>query len=88
MKTPTQLLKAIKRRPGLTDEQIDNEAILLRAYGSGTEVLIDRNRNYVPLISHARRWVFSDVVQGNAFPTLCCPSTASHRRSLPASRTD
>ncbi|MCJ1396338.1 hypothetical protein MMC18_009227 [Xylographa bjoerkii] len=38
------LLKAIKRRPGCSEEQIDNEAVLLRAYGKGTEVLIDRER--------------------------------------------
>lgn len=37
-----QLLKAVKRRPGYTEEQIDQEAVLLRAYGKGTEVLIDR----------------------------------------------
>ncbi|KAL8793525.1 MAG: hypothetical protein Q9195_003898 [Heterodermia aff. obscurata] len=36
------LLKAEKRRRGYTQEQVDNEAILLRAYGKGTEVLIDR----------------------------------------------
>lgn len=38
------LLKAVKRRPGYTEEQIDNEAVLLRAYGMGTEVLIDREK--------------------------------------------
>ncbi|KAI9873205.1 MAG: hypothetical protein M1830_000710 [Pleopsidium flavum] len=38
------LLKAVKKRPGYTEEQIDNEAVLLRAYGKGTEVLIDRER--------------------------------------------
>lgn len=38
------LLKAVKRRPGYTDEQIDAEAVLLRAYGKGTEVLIDREK--------------------------------------------
>ncbi|MCJ1399479.1 hypothetical protein MMC11_002681 [Xylographa trunciseda] len=38
------LLKAIKRRPGYSEEEIDNEAVLLRAYGKGTEVLIDRER--------------------------------------------
>ena len=32
----------MKRRPGYSEEQIDHEAILLRAYGKGTEVLIDR----------------------------------------------
>ncbi|KAG0155261.1 hypothetical protein PDIDSM_835 [Penicillium digitatum] len=38
------LLKIINLRPGLTEEQIDNEAVLMRAYGNGTEILIDRER--------------------------------------------
>ncbi|KAL9628368.1 MAG: hypothetical protein Q9204_005933 [Flavoplaca sp. TL-2023a] len=38
------LLKAVKRRPGLTEKQIDDEAVLIRAYGKGTDVLIDRER--------------------------------------------
>lgn len=38
------LLKAINKRPGLTDEQIDSEAVLLRAYGKGTDLIIDRQR--------------------------------------------
>ena len=39
----------MKRRPGHSEEQIDHEAILLRAYGKGTEVLIDREREPEPL---------------------------------------
>ncbi|KAJ5135733.1 uncharacterized protein N7515_005011 [Penicillium bovifimosum] len=38
------LLKIINTKPGLTEEQIDNEAVLMRAYGNGTEILIDRER--------------------------------------------
>ncbi|KAM0322837.1 hypothetical protein ACHAQA_009178 [Verticillium albo-atrum] len=38
------LLKAVNKKDGWTKEQIDAEAILLRAYGSGTAVLIDRER--------------------------------------------
>ncbi|EQL37638.1 ethanolamine kinase [Blastomyces dermatitidis ATCC 26199] len=38
------LLKIIKRVPGLSDEQIDNDAVLMRAYGNNTEILIDRDR--------------------------------------------
>ncbi|KAK5134444.1 hypothetical protein LTR08_006491 [Meristemomyces frigidus] len=38
------LTKAIKRRPGRTESEIDEEAILIRAYGEGTDVLIDRER--------------------------------------------
>ena len=40
------LLKAVKKRPGSSEEQIDDEAILLRAYGQGTEVLIDRESRW------------------------------------------
>ncbi|OTB01526.1 hypothetical protein M426DRAFT_323411 [Hypoxylon sp. CI-4A] len=38
------LLKAINRRKDWSQEKIDEEAILLRAYGHGTDVLIDRHR--------------------------------------------
>ncbi|KAK5123110.1 hypothetical protein LTR85_003308 [Meristemomyces frigidus] len=38
------LTKAIKKRPGRTESEIDDEAILIRAYGKGTDVLIDRER--------------------------------------------
>ena len=38
------LLKAINKRPGLSEEEIDNDAVLLRAYGQGTDLIIDRDR--------------------------------------------
>lgn len=38
------LLKVVNQRPGLTKADLDREAILLRAYGKGTAVLIDRER--------------------------------------------
>lgn len=38
------LLKAVNRREGLSKEEIDNNAVLLRAYGHGTDILIDRHR--------------------------------------------
>ncbi|TQB77333.1 hypothetical protein MPDQ_002970 [Monascus purpureus] len=38
------LLKIVNRKLGWTDEQIDNEAVLMRAYGNHTEILIDRER--------------------------------------------
>ncbi|KAL0936615.1 choline ethanolamine [Colletotrichum truncatum] len=38
------LLKAVNKRKGWSKEDIDREAILLRAYGHGTAVLIDRER--------------------------------------------
>jgi ethanolamine kinase len=36
------LLKAINKLPGLSKAEVDEDAILLRAYGKGTDVLIDR----------------------------------------------
>ncbi|KAK3680465.1 hypothetical protein LTR37_021220 [Vermiconidia calcicola] len=38
------LAKATKRWPGRTESQNDDDAILMRAYGKGTDVLIDRER--------------------------------------------
>lgn len=38
------LLKAEKRRPGQSQLEIDQESLLMRAYGEGTDVLIDRER--------------------------------------------
>jgi ethanolamine kinase len=35
-------LKAVNKVPGLSKAEIDDDAILLRAYGKGTDVLIDR----------------------------------------------
>ncbi|KAF2428599.1 putative ethanolamine kinase [Tothia fuscella] len=37
------LFKAINNLPGLSEYEIDQEAVLLRAYGRGTQVLIDRD---------------------------------------------
>lgn len=38
------LLKVVNKEDGLTEEEIDNEAVLLRAYGQGTDLIIDRER--------------------------------------------
>ncbi|KAI4247832.1 MAG: hypothetical protein LQ352_006086 [Teloschistes flavicans] len=38
------LLKAVKNRQGYTQKDIDENAVLIRAYGKGTEILIDRER--------------------------------------------
>ncbi|KAH5334813.1 hypothetical protein HBI42_034930 [Parastagonospora nodorum] len=38
------LLKAVNKLPGLSKATIDEDAILLRAYGKGTDVLIDREK--------------------------------------------
>lgn len=49
------LLKAVNRRPGLSKAEVDKEAILLRAYGNGTAILIDREReaaNHELLMRH------------------------------------
>jgi ethanolamine kinase len=49
------LLKAVNKRPGLSKNDVDNEAILLRAYGHGTDVIIDRHRetqNHELLMRH------------------------------------
>jgi ethanolamine kinase len=49
------LLKAVNKRDGLSQEEADKEAILLRAYGHGTDVIIDRRRetlNHELLMRH------------------------------------
>ncbi|KAF3762284.1 kinase-like protein [Cryphonectria parasitica EP155] len=49
------LLKAVHRRPGLSKDDVDREAILLRAYGNGTDLIIDRARetqNHELLMQH------------------------------------
>ncbi|KAK3394566.1 kinase-like domain-containing protein [Podospora didyma] len=49
------LLKAVNKRRGLSKEEVDREAILLRAYGNGTDLIIDRHRetqNHELLMRH------------------------------------
>ena len=49
------LLKAVDRSPGVPADAADREAILLRAYGRGTDVIIDRLRetqNHELLMRH------------------------------------
>ncbi|KAI1459393.1 kinase-like protein [Annulohypoxylon moriforme] len=49
------LLKAINKKKGLSKDEVDKEAVLLRAYGHGTDVLIDRHRetqNHELLMNH------------------------------------
>jgi ethanolamine kinase len=38
------LLKVVNRKEGLSAEEIDRDAVLLRAYGQGTDRIIDRER--------------------------------------------
>ena len=76
------LLKAAKRRPGWTEEQIDAEAILIRAYGEGTEILIDREREAAsqlllatkglapPLLARFQNGILYRFVQGH----VCSPA--------------
>lgn len=50
------LLKAVNEIEGATADENDREAILLRAYGNGTHVLIDRQReaeNHELLMAHS-----------------------------------
>lgn len=49
------LLKAVHRLPGLSKAEMDRDAVLLRAYGNGTAVIIDREReaaNHELLMKH------------------------------------
>jgi ethanolamine kinase len=49
------LLKVVNNKPGLSAEEVDNDAVLLRAYGQGTGVIIDRERetqNHELLMQH------------------------------------
>ncbi|KAK4226928.1 kinase-like domain-containing protein [Podospora fimiseda] len=49
------LMKAVNKRAGLSKEELDKEAILLRAYGNGTDLIIDRLRetqNHELLMKH------------------------------------
>ncbi|KAH0542513.1 hypothetical protein FGG08_003109 [Glutinoglossum americanum] len=40
--TTNTLFKVANKRPGLSKEQVDDEAVLLRVYGKGTDALVDR----------------------------------------------
>lgn len=49
------LLKVINKKPGLSEDEVDADAILLRAYGQGTDLIIDRERetqNHELLMQH------------------------------------
>ncbi|KAK4162081.1 kinase-like domain-containing protein [Cladorrhinum sp. PSN259] len=49
------LMKAVNKRAELSKEEVDKEAILLRAYGNGTDLIIDRLRetqNHELLMKH------------------------------------
>ena len=40
------MLKATLKQPGVSTSEADKDAVLLRAYGKGTGVLIDRDREF------------------------------------------
>jgi len=64
----------VKRRPGYTEQQVDNDAILLRAYGKGTEVLIDRDSRWTALIAaHRHHFMYGSLTfqQERQFRILC-----------------
>ncbi|TVY85128.1 Ethanolamine kinase [Lachnellula suecica] len=49
------LLKVVNKRPGLSSEEMDRESFLLRAFGEGTSLIIDREResqNHELLMKH------------------------------------
>lgn len=49
------LLKVINQVPGASPDEVDRDAVLLRAYGHGTHVIIDRQReaeNHELLMAH------------------------------------
>ena len=70
-------MKIEKRRPGWSEKQIDEDSILLRAYGRGTDVLIDRERMSSRVV---RVFAFVDTLLGEirAHSVL-----ASHRLAPP-----
>jgi ethanolamine kinase len=42
--TPPQLLKLARHGPGMSQEEIDRDSVLMRSYGNNTDILIDRDR--------------------------------------------
>ena len=49
------LLKVVNRRQGATAHEVEEEAVMLRAYGNGTDVIIDRTKeveNHKALMRH------------------------------------
>jgi hypothetical protein len=70
-------LKAVNKVPGLSKAEIDDDAILLRAYGKGTDVLIDRESAYDLGMQAAHRDL--TPAQKRLDHTVFWPATASHR---------
>ncbi|KAF2182236.1 kinase-like protein [Zopfia rhizophila CBS 207.26] len=76
------LLKATNKLPGLSQTEIDSEAVLLRAYGKGTDILIDREKESLshsllarhglapPLLARFDNGLLYKYIQGN----VCSPA--------------
>lgn len=79
------LLKAVNKLPGLSKAEVDEDAILLRAYGKGTDVLIDRESEYSCKERSLKRML--TTTQKRHGHTAFLPATASHPRSTPGLRT-
>ena len=47
MLTFLQLLKLARHGPGMTQNEIDQDSVLMRAYGNNTDILIDRDREAI-----------------------------------------
>jgi hypothetical protein len=69
-------LKAVNKLPGISKAEIDEDAILLRAYGKGTDVLIDRESMH----SFQTQAADQDLIPAQRRPdhTVFWPATASH----------
>ncbi|KAK0342608.1 hypothetical protein LTR57_022732 [Friedmanniomyces endolithicus] len=90
------LIKATKKRPGRTESEVDEEAVLIRAYGEGTAVLIDRERELrahsllasvglaPPLLAKFDNGIMYRFIRGS----VCTPEpsrSASHGSPAPSS---
>ena len=73
-------MKAEKRRPGQSQLEIDQDSVLLRAYGEGTDVLIDRERKFC-LVPH--RIILSDCYMLYAGEIQAHSLLASRRHAPP-----
>jgi hypothetical protein len=75
----------VNNAPGLSQDEVDEDAILLRAYGKGTQVLIDRESafnvmpplRYLPTLTRAQK-------RHDLTPSWL--ANASRPRSTPGSR--
>jgi ethanolamine kinase len=57
-----KLLKLARHAPGWSQEEIDKDSILMRAYGNGTHVLIDRDREATSHLVCAKHGLAPDLL--------------------------